>query len=298
MPGPYKIVEKFARNSFPSFMAPFAKKLIAWPRYYTQLKKSRSQYEQYKGKYNQPLLYVAGLPKSGTTWLEKMLCSFPGFCDVMIPEAVAFEQKHKQSHTFELPAGLFNRFTKALVVLKLHAHGSLHNYKLLEQNKTRYVVLYRDLRDVAVSHIFYVQRTAYHPEHKDYKYLDTKEALKHFAATLLPEFIKWVDSWQAHVASPLSYIVKYEDLTADPFNKLKEIAVHYGIQTTDDELQYIIKSNSFEKLSGGREKGVTDTSSFFRSGTSGDWKKYFDEETMALYNNLLAGFLIKYGYNN
>ena len=36
--------------------------------------------------------------------------------------------------------------------------------------------------------------------------------------------------------------------------------------------------NSFENLSGGRKKGTSDASSFFRSGISGDWKKYFDNE--------------------
>src|SRR4030095_1523621 len=150
----YNFAERKARNFAPNFLTPFAKKMIAYPRYYAQLKNARSQYNIYKEKYNQNILFIAGLPKSGTTWFEKMLGSFPGFVDVMIPEAVSYEQKHKESHAFEFPNYLFTRFKNALVVLKLHAHGSLHNFELLQKNNIKYVVLYRDLRDVAVSHIF------------------------------------------------------------------------------------------------------------------------------------------------
>ncbi len=292
----YETIEKHARKSVPSFIAPFAKKMIAYPRYYAQLKKCRSQYNKYKEKYDRQILFAAGLPKSGTTWFEKMLTSFPGFSDVMIPEAVDYEQRHKESHTFEFPENLFDRFKNALVVLKLHAHGSLHNFKLLEKNKIKYVVIYRDLRDVAVSHIFYVQHTAYHPEYDDYKNLNTKEALLHFAKTLLPEFVQWIYSWHQHAQSPFSYILRYEDLVVEPFQKMKEVAQHYGINTADEELNDVINKNSFESLSGGRKKGTIDSASFFRSGTIGDWQRYFDDELIKVYNTILNGFLGKYNY--
>src|SRR6266542_227790 len=118
----YETIEKHARKSVPSFIAPFAKKMIAYPRYYAQLKKCRSQYNKYKEKYDRQILFAAGLPKSGTTWFEKMLTSFPGFSDVMIPEAVDYEQRHKESHTFEFPENLFDRFKNDLVVLKINEH--------------------------------------------------------------------------------------------------------------------------------------------------------------------------------
>src|ERR1043165_8355722 len=123
----YSRIEKHARRSIPHFIAPMAKRIVAYSRYYAQLKRCRSRYYLHKEKYKQNILFVAGLPKSGTTWLEKMLCSFPGFSDVMIPEAVSYEQRHKESHTFEFPENLFDRFKNTLAVLKLHAHGSLHN---------------------------------------------------------------------------------------------------------------------------------------------------------------------------
>ncbi len=292
----YRKIEKKARSLTPSFLAPAAKTAIAYPRYYSQLQQAKKGYTKYHDRYGQHILYVAGLPKSGTTWLEKMLSSFPGFTDIMIPGAVAYEQKHGESHTFDFPPGLFSRFNNALVVLKLHAHGSPENFLQLQQNQINYVVLYRDLRDVAVSHVFYVQHTAYHPEHTIYKGLTIKQALLHFGNTLLPQFVQWVDSWYEHDHSPYSYMLRYEDLVNDPFEKLGEVAKHYKLNAGEEDIRSIIEKNSFESLSGGRTKGADDNKSFFRKGISGDWKNYFDEEVTALFNQHSEAFNQKYGY--
>lgn len=288
-------IEKNARGYFPSFLAPLAKNIIAWPRYYDQLRRSKEHFNEYKNKYPQHILYVAGLPKSGTTWLEKMLGSFPGFVDIMIPEAVAYEQKHKQSHSFDFPEKIFSRFHESLVVCKLHAHGSLHNYTLLEKAGLHYVVLFRDLRDVAVSHVHYVQSTAYHPEHPVYKRLNTKEALMHFANTLLPQFVAWVNSWHEHRASSLSYILRYEDLLASPYEKFRDVVRHYNIQASDEEIKQIVDKNSFSNMKR-NETGVDASKSFFRKGQSGDWKNYFDDELDKVYDERLREFNELYGY--
>src|SRR5204863_1013571 len=102
----YSVFEKKARKYIPPFIAPSAKKIIAYPRYYSQLRKCRSRYNEYKESYSQTTLFIAGLPKSGTTWFEKMLSSLPGFSDIMIPEAVTYEQAHKESHSFNFPSNL------------------------------------------------------------------------------------------------------------------------------------------------------------------------------------------------
>jgi len=127
--------------------------------------------------------------------------------------------------------------------------------------------------------------------------LNIKEGLLYFAQTLLPEFIKWVDSWHQYAGSSLCYILKYEALVSNPLVKMAEAIKHYGIKISGEELMNIINKNSFEILSGGRKKGSADTSSFFRSGISGDWKKHFDHELTIIYNTILKDFLQKYGYD-
>jgi hypothetical protein len=49
-------------------------------------------------------------------------------------------------------------------------------------------------------------------------------------------------------------------------------------QLFDAAVQSCIQSGSFEKLSGGRKRGQTDSKSFYRSGTVGDWRNHLDPE--------------------
>lgn len=214
----------------------------------------------------------------------------------MVPEAVAYEQRKGESHTFDLPKNVFTKFNRCLAVFKVHAHGSRHNFDILAKNNIKFLVTYRDLRDVAVSHIFYVKRTTYHPQHKVYKNLDVKQSLQHFARTLLPEYIQWVNSWNRYAGDPLCYVLKYEDLRSDTYKFMKEVALHFSLFAGDEELKNVIESNSFEKLSGGKKPGENNTGSFFRKGVQGDWKNYFDESLIDLYNSQLSGFNAQYGY--
>lgn len=292
----YHKLEKFARTYALPIFSGVAKSTIAYPRYYTQLRRARKGFHTYSQQYGQTTLYVAGLPKSGTTWLEKMLSSLDGFQSVMIPQAVNYEQKNGESHTYEFNETLFEHFKQALVVLKLHAHGSTQNFQALAKNNQKFVVLYRDLRDVAVSYIFYVKRTAYHPEHKYYKLLDTKLALRRFAETLLPEYIAWIDSWDQYKAHKLCYMLSYEQLLENPIDNFKKIISHYNISITASNLKKIIAQNKFNALKKGNQKDNVNENSFYRKGKSGDWINYFDNDLKVLYKAQMGDFLIRYGY--
>ncbi len=292
----YRKLEQHAKY-VPTGLTSFAKRLIAYPRFYSQLNAGKKGFSQHSNRYGQKVLFVAGLPKSGTTWVERMLASFPGFAEVMIPEAVTYEQKRGESHTFNLPANVFKKFNGCLAVFKVHAHGSQHNFDLLKQNNIKFLVTFRDLRDVAVSHVFYVKRTTYHPQHTVYKNLDIKQSLELFAKTLLPEYVQWVNSWSRFAGDPLCYMLRYEDLRADTFKFVKEVTGHFSMSVSEKEIQQVIDNNSFEKLSGGKVQGENNTGNFFRKGVQGDWKNHFDESLIDLYNTQLSGFNAQYGYD-
>lgn len=287
--------EKIAKKYLSPKVAGIIKSGISYPRYYMQLRNCRSKYDLYKGVYEQNVLFVAGLPKSGTTWLEKMLSCINGYSEIMLPEAVLYEQKHEGSHNFDMPQNTFKRLKNSLAVLKLHSHGSLANVSLLEKEKVRYVVLFRDLRDVALSHCFYVQKTPYHPEYKYYSKLSIEEGLKRFYETLLPEFIEWVNSWYRQKDSDLCLVIKYEDLRENTLTLFKEILNHYKVNLTEKEIQYIVNTNSFSELKK-KEVNSGDEDGFFRKGVSGDWKNYFSDDLTELYNDKLKEFNQKFNY--
>lgn len=265
-------------------------------RYKIRKNRARKNYQSFWGEgYNQSILFIAGLPKSGTTWLERMLGEFSAYQEMMLPEAVRYETKHKGSHFFDLPEDTFTRFRRHMILLKLHVHGSNHNKRLLSESCIRHVVMFRDLRDVAVSYYFYVRQTPWHAEYPNYKNLNVKDGLLFFSQKMLPDYIQWIESWERG-KDPLRLSITYEQLIADTKKVLTAVLDHFGITCTPKRIEEIVNQNNFKNLSGGREQGKADGKSFFRSGTSGDWMNYFDDRVKEAFKANTADFFVKYGY--
>lgn len=267
-------------------------------RFRQRLLKAKQGYHGYSDRYPNPLLFVAGLPKSGTSWLESMLASYPGYQNLVIPEAVQYELQRGGSHDFELPFGTVDRFEKALAVLKLHVHGSAHNVQLLHQAEVPYVVLYRDLRDVAVSHYFYVRQTPWHPEYEDYADRSVEEGIRHFGRTLLPDFVAWIQSWRKRRDPDLSLELRYEDLLVDTVGEFRDVAFHFGLDSSFSAVERIVAEHSFENMSNGRSRGEQDETSFVRKGVAGDWQHHFTDDLRTLFKETVGDILIDLGYES
>jgi hypothetical protein len=289
-------LESFVRTNVPPWAARLGKRVINRPRYRTQLRAARETFRQFGANYPHPVLFVAGLPKSGTTWLESMLASFPGYQDVMIPEAVAYEQSHGGSHDYDIPSDMFDRLQHALVIAKMHVHGSPHNVDVLRKAGVPYLVMYRDLRDVAVSYVFYVRRTPWHPEHPHYRSLSPAQGLDRFADTMLMPYVDWVRSWNANRDIEKSMELRYEDLLASPGDRMMAVAAHFGLTPSPQALERIIEKNSFQKQSAGRAGEQQKDRSFFRKGVAGDWRNHLEGELKSTYKRALGTFLVEFGY--
>jgi len=273
-----------------------SKRLLVYPRFWYQTHRCREGYRQFRSVCSPRIVFVAGLPKSGTTWLEKMVSSFPGFSHALIPQVARYELAMGGSHDYELPDDVFSRFRNMLVVTKMHVHGSEHNVDLLRRAGIRYAIVYRDLRDVAVSHYHYVRRTPWHPEYPFYRVLNVEEGLRAFADRTLPAFAEWVRSWHARRDPQMSLVIRYEEMLADTRAVLNQVNTHFDLHAEDELLDRIVADHSFARLSGGRKPGEANNKSFFRSGTSGGWRKHFSQGLRDLYKEIIGDFLIEYGY--
>lgn len=291
-----RTLENLTRRCLPPAGARLAKRLSVGTRYRAQAGACREGFERYGERYPQKVLFVAGLPKSGTTWVEKMLSSFPGFHELLIPEVAAHEMATGGSHDFELPEGMFERFGGMLVLTKMHVHGSAHNAGVLRRAGVRYVVLFRDLRDVAVSNYFYVRNTPWHPEYPHYHGHSVQEGLITFARRTLPAYADWVRSWHANRDRERSIVLRYEELLSDDIGCLRRMAALFELPASDEELVAIAERNSFKAMSGGRERGQVSEKSFQRKGQAGDWRNHFTPEIAAAYKAVLGDFLIEFGY--
>lgn len=280
----------------PPPLAREAKRLVVHPRYYLQARACRRGFRDFGDRYPQKALFIAGLPKSGTTWLERMLSSYPGFHDLLIPDVASHELSRGGSDDYELPADMFARFENMLVVTKMHIRGSPHNVETLRAAGVRYAVLYRDLRDVAVSHVFYVRQVPWHPEYPLYVERSLEDGLSLFAERTLSRFAEWVRSWHENADPQACVILKYEDMLSDPVAALGLVARHFQLDDSEAVLSSIADAHSFRRLSGGRARGEADSASFFRKGVAGDWRSHFTQPLRDAYKERIGSFLIDVGY--
>lgn len=289
-------LESLARRFLPPAAARLAKRLAVYPRYRAQAAACRRGYRAFGDRYPQRVLFVAGLPKSGTTWLEKMISSFPGFHELLIPDVARWELSRGGSHDYELPADMFERFDGMLVLTKMHVHGSAHNVEVLRRAGVRYAVLFRDLRDVAVSNFFYVRQTPWHPEHPHYAGLGVQEGLEVFARRTLPQYAQWVRSWHERRDPQRSIELRYEQMLADPVGALTRVNDLFQLGASPELVRSIVERHSFRRLSRGREQGEQSESSFFRKGVAGDWVNHFTPALRETYKRVIGDFLVEFGY--
>ena len=286
-------LENITNTYIPRGFAKSLRKQLIYPRYLLQLMASWNGFQVYGERYPNNILFIVGIPKSGTTWLEEMLATYPGFQSVMIPEMLKYEMSEGGSHNFELPKYIFDRFNKKLVVLKTHSHGSTHNTSLLRNYDIRYVIMYRDLRDVAISYIHFVKQRPWHPEFSEYFHLSIQDGIKMFGEMKLHQYVHWIESWHNNRDPNISIVIRYEELISNPIKTFELVATHYGIEHTKEEISAIVKSYRF---SSGPIKEDQRRQVHFRKGISGDWKNYFTPELKNLYKEKIGKFLIEFNY--
>lgn len=261
-----------------------------------QCRRARRVFLEHGDRYPRSLLFVAGLPKSGTAWPESILALFPGFTWLMIPEAVDWELDHGGSHDFVLPENLRERLEGRLAVLELHSSERAPNIQLLREHSVHYLVRYRDLRDVALSHDFHVRRIPWHPEHAEYRNLDVEERLLHFAHILLGAFVDWIRSWRENRDPELSLVLTYEDLLADTEAMFGEVAEHYRLGASMDRIRKIVHVHSFDSRCGGRSRGEQGRGIFLRKGVAEAWHNYFIDRGRRRFDEEAGDLLDEAGY--
>jgi hypothetical protein len=248
-----------------------------------------------------PILLGISFPKSGTHLLDQILL---GFAKV----APFAKRVHSFYAEYEGETGVKRTPEQALTWLDAlrpldvaSAHLFARPEAVSRVTSSGFVpyFIFRDPRDVVVSHVFYVtEMETRHVHHEYYASLpdfdarlkvsilgrpDTNIEFLNIAVRFAP-YLGWLDQ-------PSVLTIHFEDLIHDRAATLTRIADHLLIRAPLPVPR--------EQILDAMESSINPTKSpTFRSGKTGEWKKYFKDEHRQVFKQIAGELLIKLGYES
>jgi len=238
--------------------------------------------------YNYPHrnLFIIGLPKSGTSWLNRMVAEVPGYQNWTPPYITWTDHTLKEETLLDPPLGY--------TVTKLHCRPTPAHIELFLKVRRPHVIIYRDLRDVAVSWFFYAHNVATADRVAHVKKMNKDEALSWWINNRLADYVAWVRGWKQGHDPALALMIRYEDLLADTFRVMKRVFDHYEVGLSDEKVKKIVDKHAFKSITG-RSAGQEDPHSFNRKGVAGDWVNHFTPDIKQQFKNVAGEALQEFG---
>lgn len=233
---------------------------------------------------------VNGSPKTGTTWMIKLLTSIPGY---------------RAAGNFQ---GQIERYAQVGAGDVVHGHDTLtpELAELLKANGIKTILMVRDPRDQVVSRMFHLRRETTNKVHKKFQEMSDEEAIMacieggsgvRSSLDLVALTESWMGQWDEMVC------IKYEELIAHPVEELCKVLRYLEIPAEESFIQRIVHRNRFERLAIGKKfwktwrvAGQEDSNSHFRKGIVGDWTNYFTPEHKQRFKEVAGRTLIEWGY--
>lgn len=254
---------------------------------------------RFKSKNDLPILLGISFPKSGTHLLDQILL---GFANV----APYAKRPHSFYAEYEGESGKKRAPEQALAWLdSLQSNDVASAHLFARPDAIKKVCLpkfipyfiFRDPRDVVVSHVFYVtEMESKHVHHAYYQSLpnfderlkvsilgrqDTNIEFPNIADRFKP-YLDWLNHKEV-----LS--IHFEDLINNRIETLTRIMNHF--------LDKVPLPTNRQLILDSLESAINPTKSpTFRSGKTGEWKKYFKDEHKKIFKEVAGDLLIKLGY--
>lgn len=244
-------------------------------------------------------IFVVGFPKSGNTWLLRILCDVIG-ANIDQPDAVnraGFDKERER------------------LIHKIHfAHAA--------NVQGRIIYIVRDVRDVLVSGFFFnnpfvrersvlLHGGVQYVLHRLYFRHQIQRMNRRWCGNEYAELNNWLRgrtgrdciglNWSDHVAywtgRPDVLVVRYEDLLADTLSTVKNVLGFLDERFQLEDLEHAVASNSMEaKREEFANSGDVGNYKFLRKGRKGDWIRFLDEGLLREIMKRHGKALHKMGY--
>lgn len=275
------------------------------------------------------LFFLTGAPKSGTTWLGKLLDAHPEiscrgeacvhhFGQRLVEAAKSYNQLLAQRKAVITDANDFPQlpFADVLTLMRTFLELRFHSVadpakpglKILGEKDPEHALHFKDLGPLLPEskfiHIIRDGRGVFasawhHNVRSNYEHLKTHD----FDAFLDITAREWSDRVRrAREGSTMLgdryREIRYEDLIAAPEPELGRILAFLGAVDDEATVRACVEAASFEKLSQGRKAGEEDKASFFRKGDPEDWRNHLSTAQIARFDQLSGGLLKELGYKD
>lgn len=217
----------------------------------------------------------AGFPRSGSTWTRHVLCNL-----ISLNEWGGRDVEPMLNET--MPAlGASNLFkpwshTTMPRVVKTH-----RRYSALF-GRVQSVGIIRDPRDVMVSRYHLIRDKRGEVDEPFGRFIrDRDRGLENW----FRHYVSWRRHWRL--------VLRYEDMLREPEAEFTKLLETLGASHPDGLLREAIDRSSFTSLQRAemrRKPAARGDSLFFRSGSSGQWRDYFDEDDLAYHTRLAATY--------
>jgi len=241
----------------------------------------------YDGFLTEPHVVIAGVHRSGTTWLQSI-------ANAILQEAGITPFEDKDSSSFylnpsELPPLELIKAVKKLQLYSLpgqrfvgqapHGYGG-HLEAWLQGmagfSNLRVLNIVRDPRNVFLSSRAYFGRIAVPPFLLVSRYLSAQRTYR--------------DRCRARGACE----IRYETLLAEPYAEIRRIADFMEVPLGDQQLHNVVEATRFETQTKGRAYGELKDGDAHRGGS--DWRKELSTLQKLLINVVLGRKLAAFGY--
>ena len=251
----------------------------------------RIQREIFQRVYRYPHrnLLAVGQPKSGSTWLYRMMKMIPGYLP-HAPYGINMDNLHQlhSGHLTPPPAGY--------TVSKVHSRANEQNLALIHEANRPYTVLIRDPRDILVSWAHYVALpTRGRVRWEEARDMPVHQRIDFYIENQLPDTLAWALDWKRNVHPQLGLFIRYEDMLADTLGVMRRVFDHYEVGLADDKVQQIVQANTFQKTTG-RRPGEAKADNFNRKGIAGDWVNFFSDLQKDAFKRIAQPALVELGY--
>lgn len=256
-----------------------------------------------------PILLGISFPKSGTHLLDQILLGFSKVAPFSL-------RLHSFFAGYEGESGRKRTLTETLAwvnslrsrdVCSAHLFAWPEVVACITEPAFVPYFIYRDPRDVAVSHVFYV--TDMEPNHVHHAYY---KSLPDFNSRLRASILGRSDPSIAGAAADVEFPdlagrfapylgwldhpsvlkIHFEDLVNDRIYTLNLILDHLLARIGTKAIRADRKV-TLGYLESSINPGRSPT---FRSGRTGEWKKYFTDEHKRIFKDVAGGLLVKLGY--